>query len=685
MSSDLPEPWREFPGVGPKLAERLAALGITRPEGLLTHLPLRYEDRTRITALGDLRPGTNAQVVGEAQSVQIVAGRRPMLVVLLADESGFVCLRFFHFTSRMRQAFRRGAHYLCFGEVRAGTNGLELVHPGFRAVPRGRPVAVESRLTPVYPAAAGITQFQLRRCVESAFAALDAGRLAGYALASVQNGWPDLREALERIHFPPPEAGTPQTDDPALMRLAFDELLAHHLALRASRASRARESAPDLSVGARLAARMRAALPFALTEAQGRSVKEITADLAGPRPMRRLLQGDVGSGKTAVAALAAAQAIGAGFQVAFMAPTELLAEQHLRSLAPWCRETGIESGLLTASTPAADRKRLRKRIQAGEPWLLVGTHALITEGAALPRLGLAIVDEQHRFGVGQRLALSSGSDRFSPHQLVMTATPIPRTLAMTLYADLDVSTLDELPPGRRPVTTAVMNEERRAELVKRIGALVAAGQQAYWVCPLIEESEVLAAEAAEKTAEALAAALPDVEVALVHGRLKETEKNEIMRRFMAGAIGLLVATTVIEVGVDVPNASLMVVENAERLGLAQLHQLRGRVGRGEVASHCVLLYRGPLSARARERLAALRSTTDGFRIAETDLKLRGPGELVGKRQAGLAQLRVADLVRDRDLLAKVAPVAGKLAGTQPETCAALVRFWLGEAVRYAKA
>ncbi|MGH8273638.1 MAG: ATP-dependent DNA helicase RecG [Gammaproteobacteria bacterium] len=686
MSEVLPEAWQGFPGLGPKIVGRLAALGIRRPEELLTHVPLRYEDRTRITPMAALAPGMNAQVAGKVQSVDMPRGRRRMLVVLLADESDFVCLRFFHFTARMRDAFRHGARYVCYGEARAGTNGLEMVHPSFRAVPAGKPIAVESRLTPVYPSVAGLSQFQLRRLVNSAFAALDAGRIAGYRLDAQQTGWPKLRPALDHMHFPPPEVGAPTLDDPALARLAFDELLAQHLALRASRASRAGEFAPDLSAGTGLAKQLLVTLPFELTGAQRRVAAEIAHDLAGPHPMRRLLQGDVGSGKTAVAALAAVQAVGAGCQAALMAPTELLAEQHMRTLAGWCEKVGIVLGLLTAATPAAERRQWRARSAAGEPALLVGTHALITEGAALPRLGLAIVDEQHRFGVGQRLAFAAGDDNALPHQLVMTATPIPRTLAMTLYADLDVSTLDEMPPGRTPVATAVMNEARRGELVARIGKLVAAGQQAYWVCPLIEESEKLAAEAAEKTAEALAAALPDVEVGLVHGRLKAKEKDAIMRRFVAGEIGLLVATTVIEVGVDVPNASLMVVENAERLGLAQLHQLRGRVGRGEAASHCVLLYRPPLSVRARERLAALRATANGFEIAEADLKLRGPGELVGKRQAGLAQLRVADLARDRALLARVAPLAERLLAESSEAIKPLIHFWLGEeAVRYAKA
>jgi ATP-dependent DNA helicase RecG len=672
--------------MGPKLVGRLAALGIARPEALLSHLPLRYEDRTHITPMGSLRAGESAQVAGEVRTVNLARKGRRMLVVLLADETGFVSLRFFHFNPGIRAAFRRGARYLCYGEVRAGMNGLELVHPHFRAVPRDKPIVVDSRLTPVYPTVAGLSQFQLRRLIKTAFAELSAGRIAAYALDPLQRGWPDVRAALEAIHFPGPEAGPPDTAAPAFARLAFDELLAHHLALRASRAARRSESSLDLSAGTTLTEKLKSALPFALTGAQRRCTGEIARDLAGPHPMRRLLQGDVGSGKTALAALAAAQVIGAGFQAALMAPTELLAEQHLRTLAPWCEEIGIALGLLTASTSASERRQWRARARAGEPLLLVGTHALITEGSTLARLALAIVDEQHRFGVGQRLALAGGeTGEVQPHQLVMTATPIPRTLAMTLYADLDVSTLDELPPGRKPVATAVMSEARRAELIARIGRLVAAGQQAYWVCPLIEESELLEAQAAEKTSEALAEALPDVTVGLVHGRLKTKEKDAIMRRFVNGEIGLLVATTVIEVGVDVPNASLMVIENAERLGLAQLHQLRGRVGRGEAESHCLLLYRPPLSSRARERLAALRATTNGFEIAETDLKLRGPGELIGKRQAGLAQLRIADLARDRALLARMAPTAERLLAEAPEEVKALIHFWLGENVHYANA
>jgi ATP-dependent DNA helicase RecG len=515
---------------------------------------------------------------------------------------------------------------------------------------------------------------------------LREGRLDAYRLPPAHADWPGLVPALEAVHHPHPEPGPPEAMGPVLQRLAADELLAHYLVLRQLRSQSRAGHAPGLAAGADAAARLREILPFRLTAGQVRVADEIAADLDTTRPMRRLLQGDVGSGKTVLAALALARAVGAGRQAAIMAPTALLAEQHMRTLSAWFDEIGVPAGLYTANVPAAERRRWRERAAAGEPLVLVGTHALVAgEEAPLPRLALAVVDEQHRFGVGQRLALAGG-EQGAVHQLVMSATPIPRTLAMTLYADLDVSILDERPPGRVPVVTAVMSEARRDELIERIVEVIGTGRQVYWVCPLIEESEVLEAQAAEKTAEALAAALPSVKVALVHGRLRAAEKDAIMRRFVEGRIDLLVATTVIEVGVDVPNATLMVIENAERLGLAQLHQLRGRVGRGGAQSHCVLLYKPPLGERARERLTAVRESDDGFVIAEADLRLRGPGELLGTHQAGFTRMRVADLARDRGLVARLPQRAERIAADAPPAeVERLIEFWLGEDLRYADA
>lgn len=677
--------WTGFRGIGPRMAERLEKLGIERPAALLTHLPLRYEDRTHVTPLGSLRPGTEALVEGEVLLAERVRARRRMLLVRLGDGTGYLTLRFFHFHDRLEKSLARGTRFACFGEVRPGPTGLEMAHPTLRRLGNSEEPAHEETLTPVYPSVSGLGQATLRRAVEQALAALRGGRIAAYELPAQDAGWPSLEAALQRIHAPRPEAGPPPPDDPAVQRLAADELLAHYLVLRRLRNESRAGRAPGLAAGAGQAERLRGVLPFELTAGQRRVAGEIAADLDRAQPMRRLLQGDVGSGKTVLAALALARAVGAGHQAAIMAPTALLAEQHMRTLAEWFAAIDIPVGLFTANVSAAERRLWRERAAAGEALVLVGTHALIAGEAPLPRLALAVVDEQHRFGVDQRLALTGGEGG-SAHQLVMSATPIPRTLAMTLYADLDVSVLDERPPGRVPVVTAVMSEARREELIARIVEVIGTGRQVYWVCPLIEESELLEAQAAEQTAAALAAALPSVKVALVHGRLPAAEKDAIMRRFVAGKIDLLVATTVIEVGVDVPNATLMVIENAERLGLAQLHQLRGRVGRGGGQSHCVLLYRPPLGERARERLAAVRASDDGFVIAEADLKLRGPGELLGTSQAGFARMRVADLARDRELVASLPQRAAKVASSAPEAeIRRLVQFWLGEDLRYADA
>lgn len=671
--------WGGMSGAGERTRERLADLGIHRPEDLLTHLPLRYEDRSRLTPLGALRPGMSAYVQGNVLASETTRGRRPMLLVRLGDGTGQLGLRFFHFSFRLRQVFVRNRRFVCYGEVRGGSGGLELVHPSFTAVAEGKPIPLADRLTPIYPTVSGLGQARLQRLIDAALAALGAAELEGYRLSGLDDE-PALEQAFNLLHHPLP-GFLPAADCPARRRLARDEILAHYLVLRDKRARSGRSKAVALFGGNDLRQRLMASLAFRLTAAQRRVDGEIGDDLARERPMRRLLQGDVGSGKTVVAALAVARALGAGYPAALMAPTGLLAEQHFRILQAWFEPLGVAPVFLTATTSAAERRALGERLARGEPLLVVGTHALITGKMSLPRLALAIVDEQHRFGVDQRLALGGPST----HQLVMTATPIPRTLAMTLYADLDVSLLDERPPGRQPVKTAVMSETRRVALVERIRREIAAGRQAYWVCPLVEESATLAAQAAERAARELAESLPEVRIGLVHGRLQAIEKEAIMRRFADAKLDILVATTVIEVGVDVTNATLMVVENSERMGLAQLHQLRGRIGRGTAPSHCILLYRPPLTVPARERLEALRGTEDGFAIAEADLRLRGPGEFIGTRQAGFARLRVADFDRDQALFEQTPDLAERLLAQDPTAAEALKRFWIGPELRYADA
>ena len=678
-------------GVGFSLAQRLGKLGVETVQDLLFLLPLRYEDRTRVLPIGSLRPGDRAVVEGEVQLAEVVFRKKRVLLLRLADGTGFLTLRFFHFSAAQQEQLQRGTRLKCFGEVRRGPMGLEIVHPEYRRADRGDAQAVEDVLTPVYPSTEGVQQGRLR--VLTALALKEAATqsvrdwLPPELLADL--GLPPLAAALEYVHRPPPDA--PQDllaagRHPAQRRLAFEELLAHQLSLRQLRRELRRDPAWPLAVPGALEERLLASLPFSLTGAQQRVRAEVQADMRQAHPMLRLVQGDVGSGKTVVAALAALRAVEGGCQAVLMAPTELLAEQHWQNFQRWLEPLGIEVGFLSGRLTGKARQLALGRIQRGELPVVVGTHALFQEGVRFARLALVVVDEQHRFGVHQRLALrekGACEGRF-PHQLIMTATPIPRTLAMTAYADLDVSVIDELPPGRTPVATVVLPDSRRAEVVERIHSAVREGRQAYWVCPLIEESDVLEAQAAEDTAAVLAEALPGIQVALVHGRMPAAEKERTMARFKAGEIGLLVATTVIEVGVDVPNASLMVIENAERMGLAQLHQLRGRVGRGEHASSCVLMYRAPLSETARERLKVMRETTDGFEVARRDLELRGPGELLGTRQTGLMQLKVADLMRDADLLPRVHRAAEVMLERHAANIAPLKRRWIGAGTRYGK-
>jgi ATP-dependent DNA helicase RecG len=661
-----------------------------RPEDVLFVLPLRYEDRTRVQPIGALAEGQRAVVEGEVLLAEVAFRRRRQLLVRLADGSGSLTLRFFYFSNAQREGLGRGTLLRAHGEVRRGPLGMEFVHPEYRRITRfGEPLP--QTLTPIYPASESWTQGRLRLLIERALEGLAREELPELLPASLLRrlGLPDLRGALEFLHRPP--AGTaPEVlaagRHPAQRRLAFEELLAYQLSLLELRRRARCESAAPLPDPAGLEARLLQALPFELTGAQRRVLDQVDHDLRLRTPMARLIQGDVGCGKTVIAAAAAARAIGSGEQVAFMAPTELLAEQHARALTRWFEPLGIAVSLLTGSQRVRARRAALLGVASGHTQLCVGTHALFQEEVRFAALALAIIDEQHRFGVQQRLLLAAkgaGAAR-APHQLIMSATPIPRTLAMTLYADLDVSIVDELPPGRTPVRTVVVPQEKRAPIVERIDGACRDGRQVYWVCPLIEESEELDCQAAEETAQALAEALPARRVELLHGRMPAARKERVMQEFTAGAIDLLVATTVIEVGVDVPNASLMVIENAERMGLAQLHQLRGRVGRGAHESSCVLLYRSPLSPLARARLAAIRDSNDGFAIARRDLELRGAGELLGRAQTGLAQLRIADLVRDADLLEEVRAIASTLLESSPQRVAALRERWIGEREQYGR-
>ena len=677
-------------GVGAALAERLGRLGVRRVADLLFLLPLRYEDRTQLTAIGALTAGTRAAVEGEIQLTEVAYRGRRQLLTRIADGTGLLTLRFFHFSASQQHALERGTRLRCFGEVRHGPLGLEMVHPEYRRL-IGAAAPLEETLTPIYPLTEGVPQGRVRALIGAALHEVERSGLADLlpARLGLPAGLPALRAALAYLHAPPREARLDELAagrHPAQRRLAFEELLAHTLALKARKRTLQAEIAAPLEDPAGLSERLHAALPFALTRAQTRARAEVDRDLRGCVPMVRLLQGDVGCGKTVVAALAAARTAGSGAQAALMAPTELLAEQHWRNFRDWFGPLGETVALLAGSQPARTRRSALAAIAGGEIRVVVGTQALFQEEVAFARLALVIVDEQHRFGVQQRLKLSQKGTQGGrlPHQLIMTATPIPRTLAMTAYADLDISVIDELPPGRTPLKTVVVPEQRRAEVVARIIDACRAGRQAYWVCPLIDESDELRAQAAEETAARLAAALPGVKVALVHGRMPAAVRDQAMLAFKAGRIQLLVATTVIEVGVDVANATLMVIENAERMGLAQLHQLRGRVGRGSEASSCVLLYRAPLSPLARERLKVIRETCDGFEIARRDLELRGPGELLGTRQTGLAQLRVADLMRDADLLPRVLMSAERILERYPQNAGALAARWVGGGEQYGR-
>ncbi len=690
-ASSLAAPLTVLKGVGPALAKTLERLDLFRVEDVLFLLPFRYEDRTKLNRIGSVRPGMRCLVSGEVLLAETVYRGRRNLLVRIGDGSGQMTLRFFHFSRQQLLQFQAGLTVTCFGDVRAGPLGPEMVHPEYRILREGQRPTVTDALTPVYPMTEGIQQGRMRNLVAQALSIMrreaPAELLPSTILEKLQ--LPKLSEALSYLHTPPPDVDLASIEagkHPCQVRLAFEELLAHYMSLRNLRHLANQEAAVALGDNSGLPQRFIDSLPYQLTSAQQRVVAEIAADLKEPHPMMRLIQGDVGSGKTVVAATACAQAVSSGVQAAVMAPTELLAEQHWTSFADWFREFDVELAWLSGSQKQSERRASLEAIQTGKAKIIIGTHALFQEGVDFDNLALVVIDEQHRFGVHQRVALRNkgvgGSGH--PHQLVMTATPIPRTLAMAAYADLDTSVIDELPPGRRPVTTIALPDTRRSEVIERVRQACSRGQQAYWVCPLIDESEVLDYQAAEVSYEMLTQALGDLRVGLVHGRMKHPAKDKVMRAFKNGSVDVLVATTVIEVGVDVPNASLMIIENAERMGLSQLHQLRGRVGRGAEQSHCVMLYKQPLGQLARNRLAVLRETNDGFVVAQRDLELRGPGELLGTKQTGLPEYRIANLVRDAALMPTVQQSAETIHLHYPDAARTIIRRWLGDAHQYGK-
>ncbi|ATZ96423.1 MULTISPECIES: ATP-dependent DNA helicase RecG [Dickeya] len=685
------QPLSTLAGVGASQAEKLARLGLETVQDLLLHLPLRYEDRTHLYLINDVLPGMYATVEGEVLRSDISFGRRRMLTCQISDGSGMLTLRFFNFNAAMKNSLSPGQRVLAYGEVRRGKLGGEMIHPEYRVQGESTAVELQETLTPVYPTTEGIRQATLRKLTDQALELLNTHPIDELLPQEMRHGLISLPDALRTLHRPPPDvqlAELEQGKHPAQQRLVMEELLAHHLSMLAVRAGAQRHHALALEPKDNLKQQLLAALPFSPTGAQQRVVAEIEQDMNRSFPMMRLVQGDVGSGKTLVAALTALRAIAHGKQVALMAPTELLAEQHAANFRRWFEPLGIEVGWLAGKQKGKARQAQQEAIASGQVSMVIGTHAIFQQQVQFNGLALVIIDEQHRFGVHQRLALwEKGEEQgFHPHQLIMTATPIPRTLAMTAYADLDTSVIDELPPGRTPVTTVAIPDTRRDDIIQRVrNACLQEGRQAYWVCTLIEESELLEAQAAEATCQELKAALPDLTIGLVHGRMKAQEKQAVMEAFKTNQLHLLVATTVIEVGVDVPNASLMIIENPERLGLAQLHQLRGRVGRGAVASHCVLLYKTPLSKTAQIRLQVLRDSNDGFVIAQRDLEIRGPGELLGTRQTGNAAFRVADLLRDQALIPQVQRVSRHIHEHYPEHARALIDRWLPERTRYTNA
>jgi ATP-dependent DNA helicase RecG len=645
------------------IESKLARLGLRTDMDLVLHLPMRYEDETEVVTIREacLHGGQTSQVEGTVLKNEITYKPRKQMIVHIADDTGELMLRFMNFYGSQARQLAEGTRVRARGDLKHGFFGAEMVHPSYKVVNQGAPLPTS--LTPVYPSGEGLSQPVLRRAIAEAMKRVDwTDTLPPHVLQQMR--LQPFEPSVRLLHYPPQEVdehALAERSHPAWTRMKFDELLAQQLSLKRAQDARRQKGAAPLASAGSLSAAFQATLPFRLTAAQQRVLDEVRADLRQPYPMQRLLQGDVGSGKTVVAALAATQAIDSGFQAALMAPTEILAEQHFRKIAGWMEPLGVKVAWLTGSLKKRDKLAAVALAESGEAHLVIGTHALIQDTVQFARLGLVIVDEQHRFGVGQRLTLrGKGAQGMVPHQLMMSATPIPRTLAMTYYADLEVSVIDELPPGRTPIVTRVVDQNRRDEVIERVHAAALDGRQAYWVCPLIEESEALQLQTATETYETLAAALPDLQVGLVHGRLKPAEKQAVMDAFAAGLVHVLVATTVIEVGVDVPNASLMVIEHAERFGLSQLHQLRGRVGRGSAASVCLLLYQSPLGPVAKQRLATMRETTDGFEIARRDLEIRGPGEFLGARQSGQAMLRFADLETDGWLVEEARDMAHTL-------------------------
>ncbi|NNE38070.1 MAG: ATP-dependent DNA helicase RecG [Gammaproteobacteria bacterium] len=693
-SSKLNSPVIRLSGVGPALEKKLNRIGIYTIQDLLFHLPYRYIDRTKIIPIGSLVPGVDAYIQGKIELCQITYGRRRSLLCAVSDGTGSIILRFFHFSRYQQTQLENSSFIRCWSQVRRGPKGMEMVHPEYQLVSDQGLSDLEQTLTPVYPLADGLTQKRLRKLTEQALAILKlkSQHLEELVPAELQldRTTPTLIDAITYLHRPPADADIDllvSGTHPAQKRLIFEELLTYQISLFTLRKRIRQYHARSLkNKGIKLSQQFCSSLPFDLTSAQQRVINEINSDLDTTVPMLRLVQGDVGSGKTVVAGLAAVRAVAAGLQVAFMAPTELLAEQHFINLKLLMADLGIKLLLLTGKANKTKRDEVNKLIASGKSLLIIGTHALFQTGVTFSNLGLVIIDEQHRFGVEQRLALieKGSSGEFKPHQLIMTATPIPRTLAMSIFAELDVSTIDELPPGRQPVNTVVLNNEKRNEIIERIDNVCRQGRQVYWVCTLIEDSDSIQSQAAVKTYDSLQQSLPELTIELIHGRLKSPEKEDIMKGFKAGRINLLVATTVIEVGVDVANATLMIIENSERLGLSQLHQLRGRVGRGADKSVCVLLYQSPLSENARSRLEIMRTQSDGFIIAEKDLELRGPGDMLGTRQTGLPQLKIASLVRDAKYLPKLQKIAEQFIESKPEKVAKLQHRWLSIQSEYVK-
>lgn len=679
-------------GVGPGMAAKLEKVGLNSLQDLLFHLPLRYEDRTRITSIRDLMPGIFTNIIGEVTQNQIIQGKRRMMLVTINDGTGSINLRFFHFSASQKNSLTVGLSIRCYGEINRGMLGFEIVHPEYKPLEQDQALtAVEETLTPVYSTTDGLRQISLRNLTEQALIRLQRGHVEELLPQEICLEQYGLSDALALIHRPPPDTSVTLIEEgkhPAQLRLIKEELLAHNLSMLKLRASSDQHPAVALQPDKALNDKFLDALPFSPTGAQARVTKEIQQDLQKNMPMMRLVQGDVGSGKTLVAALAAITAIGQDFQVALMAPTEILAEQHAINFGKWFEPLSITVGWLAGKTKAKARRQALEHIASGNMQMVIGTHALFQEQVVFNKLALIIIDEQHKFGVHQRLSLrEKGAWQGNyPHQLIMTATPIPRTLAMTAYADLDTSVIDELPPGRTPIKTIALPDSRRDDVVERIRqGCINDNRQAYWVCTLIEESEVLQCQAAEDTAVYLQAQLPELKIGLVHGRMKAEEKQAVMEEFKRAELDLLVATTVIEVGVDVPNSSLMVIENPERLGLAQLHQLRGRVGRGSIASHCVLMYKAPLTKTATKRLKVLRESNDGFVIAQKDLEIRGPGELLGTKQTGLADLKIADLQRDAHLIPEVQKSAHLIWKKYPDVAEALINRWLANREKYSNA